>query len=193
MFSSADDVARLCRMLLNGGALDGRRFLKAETVKLMWTPWPRDDSPRALGMGHLVRILADVRAVLPDVGGRAPRLHRDDGLARSPDAHLPRAAHEPRAPKWRWRRKDPGAPDSRGGRGRATLFGGARPWRRRASRVTPPPTRARRRDPVRTGLDVLVSQRFAPLVGHTVGLITNATGVDAAVAGTSTCSPALPA
>ena len=35
LFSTASDYARLCRMLLNYGALDGRQLLKPETVTLM--------------------------------------------------------------------------------------------------------------------------------------------------------------
>jgi len=35
LFSTAPDYARFCRMILNGGELDGRRYLKPESVKLM--------------------------------------------------------------------------------------------------------------------------------------------------------------
>lgn len=35
LFSSADDLARVARMLLGGGALDGRRVLRPETVRAM--------------------------------------------------------------------------------------------------------------------------------------------------------------
>ncbi len=35
LFSTAPDYARFCRMILRGGELDGKRYLKAETVKLM--------------------------------------------------------------------------------------------------------------------------------------------------------------
>ena len=37
LFSTAADYARFCRMILRGGELDGRRYLKPETVKLMTT------------------------------------------------------------------------------------------------------------------------------------------------------------
>jgi CubicO group peptidase (beta-lactamase class C family) len=37
LFSTASDYARFCRMILRGGELDGRRYLKPETVKLMTT------------------------------------------------------------------------------------------------------------------------------------------------------------
>jgi len=37
LFSTARDYGRFCRMLLNQGTLDGRRYLKPESVKLMST------------------------------------------------------------------------------------------------------------------------------------------------------------
>ncbi len=37
LFSTATDYARFCQMILNGGELDGRRYLKPESVKLMTT------------------------------------------------------------------------------------------------------------------------------------------------------------
>jgi CubicO group peptidase (beta-lactamase class C family) len=40
VFSTAQDVARWCQMLLNGGELDGHRILKAETVREMLTASP---------------------------------------------------------------------------------------------------------------------------------------------------------
>lgn len=38
LFGTAQDLARYCRMLLHGGALDGRRVLKESTVRLMTRP-----------------------------------------------------------------------------------------------------------------------------------------------------------
>ncbi len=35
LFSTAPDYARFCQMVLNGGELDGKRYLKPESVKLM--------------------------------------------------------------------------------------------------------------------------------------------------------------
>lgn len=37
LFSTALDYARFCQMILNGGTLDGKRYLKPESVKLMTT------------------------------------------------------------------------------------------------------------------------------------------------------------
>jgi CubicO group peptidase (beta-lactamase class C family) len=37
LFSTANDYARFCRMILHGGELDGKRYLRPDTVKLMTT------------------------------------------------------------------------------------------------------------------------------------------------------------
>jgi CubicO group peptidase (beta-lactamase class C family) len=38
VFSTAPDLARFCRMILNGGKLEGRRILSEETIREMTTP-----------------------------------------------------------------------------------------------------------------------------------------------------------
>ena len=43
LFGTASDLARYCQMLLNGGELNGKRIMSAETVKLMLTPRPSPD------------------------------------------------------------------------------------------------------------------------------------------------------
>jgi CubicO group peptidase (beta-lactamase class C family) len=42
LYSTAPDYARFCRMLLNGGALEGRRYLSAVTMKFLATPQTGD-------------------------------------------------------------------------------------------------------------------------------------------------------
>lgn len=51
LFSTADDLARYCQMLLNGGVLNGRRVLSAQTVAKMTQPYvvAEDGSARGLG------------------------------------------------------------------------------------------------------------------------------------------------
>ncbi|MEZ5425332.1 MAG: DUF1343 domain-containing protein [Pyrinomonadaceae bacterium] len=51
LFSTADDLALFCQMLLNGGQLDGKRILSAGTVALMTTPnvVSEDGATRGLG------------------------------------------------------------------------------------------------------------------------------------------------
>lgn len=51
LFSTADDLARYCQMMLNGGTLDGKRVLSAQTVARMTAPYVvnEDGSTRGLG------------------------------------------------------------------------------------------------------------------------------------------------
>jgi CubicO group peptidase (beta-lactamase class C family) len=42
LFSTAPDYAKFCRMLLNGGTLDGRRYLSAAAMRLLTTPQTGD-------------------------------------------------------------------------------------------------------------------------------------------------------
>ena len=42
LYSTAPDYARFCRMLLNGGTLDGHRYLSAEAMKFLTTPQTGD-------------------------------------------------------------------------------------------------------------------------------------------------------
>lgn len=51
VFSSADDLARWCRMLLNGGELDGKRILKESTVRDMARPRKLPDGTGCRGLG----------------------------------------------------------------------------------------------------------------------------------------------
>ncbi|HEV7930076.1 MAG TPA: exo-beta-N-acetylmuramidase NamZ domain-containing protein, partial [Nitrosospira sp.] len=51
LFSTGDDLARFCQMLLNGGALDGKRILESATIARMTAPnvVAEDGSARGLG------------------------------------------------------------------------------------------------------------------------------------------------
>jgi uncharacterized protein YbbC (DUF1343 family) len=66
----------------------------------------------------------------------------------------------------------------------AALFAGPTPAFAEAESTSPasdgpPEPRRPAADVVRTGLDVLERQKFAPLAGYSVGLVTNQTGIDA--------------
>src|SRR3990167_2600169 len=49
VFSTADDLARFCRMLLDGGTLAGHRYLKEATVVAMFEPRLIGETTRGLG------------------------------------------------------------------------------------------------------------------------------------------------
>jgi len=49
LFSTADDLARFCSMLLHGGVLDGRRYFGEATVRAMFAPEVIGETTRGLG------------------------------------------------------------------------------------------------------------------------------------------------
>jgi uncharacterized protein YbbC (DUF1343 family)/CubicO group peptidase (beta-lactamase class C family) len=51
LFSTADDLARFCQMLLNGGILDGKRILSANTVARMTAPIVVSETGETRGLG----------------------------------------------------------------------------------------------------------------------------------------------
>ena len=51
LFSTANDLARFCQMLLNGGILDGKRILSANTVARMMEPNVVSESGETRGLG----------------------------------------------------------------------------------------------------------------------------------------------
>jgi uncharacterized protein YbbC (DUF1343 family)/CubicO group peptidase (beta-lactamase class C family) len=51
LFSSADDLARFCQMLLNGGILDGKRILSVGTVARMTAPVVVSEDGATRGLG----------------------------------------------------------------------------------------------------------------------------------------------
>ena len=51
LFSTADDLARFCQMLLNGGSLDGKRILSAQTVARMTAPIVVSENGDTRGLG----------------------------------------------------------------------------------------------------------------------------------------------
>jgi uncharacterized protein YbbC (DUF1343 family)/CubicO group peptidase (beta-lactamase class C family) len=183
MFSTSADIARLCRMLLNGGTLDGKRLFKPATIEAMWTRSMEGNGSRALGwdvasafsrtmspffppeaVGHLgftgtaVWIDPASRSYLvlltnrvhPNGGGSAKirELRTSVAAAASAALFVPTLATVAS--------EDASAPAGDGDE---------------APRPRPAAV-------VRTGLDVLAAQNFAPLAGYTVALVTNQTGID---------------
>ena len=49
LFSTARDIARFCRMILNGGELDGKRILSRHAIELISTPHVFADGARSYG------------------------------------------------------------------------------------------------------------------------------------------------
>lgn len=191
MFSTTADLARICRMLLNGGELDGRRILRESSVHLMWARSPDADGGRALGWdisSSFSRVLGPFfppesvghtgftgTALWVDPTTRTymilltNRVHPNGGgAARIRELRIRVAAAvgaalflPPSVPAAVASTPGPAADGGEAANGSVLML----------------PSRAG--GAVRTGLDVLVEQNFAPFQGHTVGLVTNQTGVDA--------------
>jgi CubicO group peptidase (beta-lactamase class C family) len=51
LFATADDLARFCQMLLNGGILDGKRIMSANTVARMTAPYVVSEDGATRGLG----------------------------------------------------------------------------------------------------------------------------------------------
>jgi len=51
LFTTADDLARFCQMLLNGGILDGKRILSSNTVARMTAPYVISEDGATRGLG----------------------------------------------------------------------------------------------------------------------------------------------
>jgi uncharacterized protein YbbC (DUF1343 family)/CubicO group peptidase (beta-lactamase class C family) len=65
MFSTAADLARICRMLLDNGALGRKRVFNPATVRLMWTRSPEGWGSRALGWDVMSSYAAGMALFFP--------------------------------------------------------------------------------------------------------------------------------
>jgi CubicO group peptidase (beta-lactamase class C family) len=76
LYSTARDIGTLCRMLLNGGALDGRRYLSEKAVQQMTTIQTGDvpvNPQEAYGIGWSVKIRDDEGPSVGSFGHRGAR------------------------------------------------------------------------------------------------------------------------
>src|SRR5262249_46314089 len=186
MFSTAADLSRICRMLLDGGSLDGKRVFKPETIALMWTRSVEGNGSRALGWDMSSSFSATASPFFPaDAVGHLGFTGTSvwiDPASRSYLIVLTNRVHP----------SGGGANKIRGLRSRvaaaasAALFVPAlRATVAMADATAPAADGGEDAKPappasvVRSGLDVLVAQNFAPIAGSTIGLVTNQTGIDA--------------
>lgn len=157
VFSTAADIARFCRMLLNGGELDGRRILSPATVATMTRVQTDGADRRGLGWDIDSRYSAPRGRWFPagtsfgHVGWTGPSLWVDPA-SRSFVIFVTNRVH----------------PDGRG-----DVVALRRTIGTLAAEAIGLDTTA-----VLNGVDVLVRDQFAPLRGLRVGLITNHTGRD---------------
>jgi uncharacterized protein YbbC (DUF1343 family)/CubicO group peptidase (beta-lactamase class C family) len=193
IFSTTTDLARICRMLLNGGELDGQRILKPATVRQMWARASELDGGRALGWdinSSFARTMAPFfppgavghtgftgTAVWIDPASQVymivltNRVHPTGGGAAAIRDLRVRVAAAVGSVMFR-----ASFPDTTETTATAADGDEPGPQRGSAGEVMVVPTAS---GPVRTGLDVLVDRSFLPFRGHAVGLVTNHTGLDA--------------
>lgn len=185
LFSTASDLARYARMLLNGGALDGVRILKAETVELMThVQTPLGISARR-GLGWDIdsnysgaRGSLFPRGSYGHTGWTGTSLWIDP-FSRTFVIFLSNRNHPNESGDVGELRRTLGtlAAEAISDLDFANVAGALAPLRANAvspGEQGPPPTVG----PTLQGIDVLVKENFAPLKGMRVGLITNHTGHD---------------
>jgi uncharacterized protein YbbC (DUF1343 family) len=205
LFSTAPDLARLCQMLVDGGVVDGRRYLRAETIRTMWARSPEGDGRRALGWDVASGYAAGMSPFFPEgsVGhtGFTGTSVWIDPASRQYLIILTNRVHPGGG----------GAAAIREFRTRVTAATGAALFARPGPAIGPTAMATAADGPagdagprvaigssgllaargapegepgvktiaVKSGLDVLAEQNFSQLAGRTVGLVTNQTGVDA--------------
>jgi len=177
LFGSADDVALFARMLLHGGHLRGSTVLQPDSVARMTSPQTEPERPRLRGLGWNMHAPNDNGKTIVPAGfyghtGYTGTSLWIDPITRTFVVILTHRGYP----------KDKGdvAPLRNGvatvvasaiERAVSTdIAGGPQP---------PLPAIAHAPGPVRSGLDMLAADAFAPLSGKRVGLITNHSGRDA--------------
>jgi uncharacterized protein YbbC (DUF1343 family) len=179
VFSTADDLARFCRMLLQGGTLEGRRYLQEATVRAMFSPEVIGETTRGLGWDMASGYSRTLGSFFP-MGSVGHTGYTGGSIWMDPASHvyliiLTNRVHPA---------------------GKGNVF----ELRRRVSAAVgawfaplgkPPDTIVATQTGVpaaddsapaeqtRTGLDQLEAESFARLRGRTVALVTNQSGVDA--------------
>ena len=182
LFSTADDLARFCEMLLHKGERDGMRLFSALTVEKFTTPQSPADQPILRGLGwDIDSPFSGNRGDLFPIGSYGHTGFTGTSIWIDPvsDTYvilLANSVHPIRGPA------------ITGLRGRVATITAA------ALGIDAPgvaltgynetitgaglPREVARNTLTLTGLDVLAAEDFQPLKGKRVGLITNQTGVD---------------
>jgi uncharacterized protein YbbC (DUF1343 family)/CubicO group peptidase (beta-lactamase class C family) len=182
LFSTAADLSRYCRMLLAGGALGGKRYLKEATVRAMFAPHPVGESIRGLGWDIASPYSRTLGAYFP-MGTVGHTGFTGTAIWMDPHSQVYMILLTSRVHPY-------GKGDVAELRRRVSAAVGTRFAPREdppaaiassEAETTAPAADATPLLPERstlTGLDRLVADDFALLAGRSVGLITNQTGVD---------------
>jgi uncharacterized protein YbbC (DUF1343 family)/CubicO group peptidase (beta-lactamase class C family) len=182
VFSTADDLARFCQMMLGRGALNGRRLFSALTVEKFTTPQTPADQPILRGLGwDIDSPFSGNRGELFPIGSYGHTGFTGTSIWIDPVTStyvilLSNSVHPDRRPA------------ITGLRGKLATITAA------ALGVDAPGValtgynetisgaglrrEVERNGSTLTGLDVLAAENFRPLQGKRIGLITNPTGID---------------
>ncbi|MGD0867989.1 MAG: exo-beta-N-acetylmuramidase NamZ domain-containing protein [Bryobacteraceae bacterium] len=184
LFSTADDLSRFAQMMLNGGELDGVRLFNPLTVEKFTEPQTPPDQPILRGLGwDIDSPYSSNRGELFPIGSYGHTGFTGTSIWIDPSTRsyvilLANSVHPDARPSLvPLRAKVATIVAAAVGiavRG-VTLTGYNETLSGAGAR-----REVGRNGATRTGLDVLVEHKFAPLAGKRVGLITNQTGLDRA-------------
>jgi uncharacterized protein YbbC (DUF1343 family)/CubicO group peptidase (beta-lactamase class C family) len=182
MFSTADDLARFAQMMLNGGELNGVRIVSPMTIEKFTEPQSPPNQPILRGLGwDIDSPLSGNRGDLFPIGSYGHTGFTGTSIWIDPSSKtyvilLANSVHPHLRPALTPLRGEVATivAASLGIRTQGVTLTGynetlSGPGARRL--VT-------RNGATKTGLDVLEEQKFAPLQGKRIGLITNHTGID---------------
>lgn len=183
LFTTAADVARFARMMLNGGTLDGVRLFRPETIRLMTSVQTPEALRERRGLGwDIDSPYAGPRGAHFPIGsyghtGWTGTSLWIDPFSRTFVIFLANRNHPGEDGTVIALRRRLGTLAAEAVKGfNFAYVPGALPPRPAATAPEPAPAPPARE--VLNGIDVLVKQNFAPLKGLRLGLITNHTGQD---------------
>jgi len=179
LFSTADDLAIFCEMLLAGGQIPGgARILAAATIHKMTTPQQPAWSPSLRGLGwDIDTVYSSPRGELFPIGSFGHTGFTGTSLWMDPASQtfiilLTNSVHPYGRPAISSLRSKVATPVAA-----ALNLGETRAFSSLVERGIGADRGAPRNARTLAGIDVLVEEKFAPLRGKHVGLITNHTGV----------------
>ncbi len=185
LFTTTSDLARFCRMMLNGGELEGARVFKADTVRLMTRVHTAAVVPARRGLGwDIDSPYAGQRGKIFPIGGYGHTGWTGTSLWIDPFSRtfvifLSNRNHPDEKGNVIGLRNVLGtlAAEAVAGFDFKAVPGALAPRKAEEEETRPRPDGVKTVE-VLNGIDVLVRDRFAPLKGLKVGLITNHTGHD---------------
>jgi uncharacterized protein YbbC (DUF1343 family)/CubicO group peptidase (beta-lactamase class C family) len=179
LFATADDLARFCQMLVDKGRWEGGQVLKASTIRSMWMPVQLGETIRGLGW-DMVSPFSRTMAPFFPIGSVGHTGFTGTALWIDPGTKTYLIVLTNRVHPYGKGSVNPLRTRVAAAVGAQLFSAPTKPPVTLPSGSASPAADAPSLPPggVQSGLDVLVSQNFAPLAGRTVGLVTNQTGMD---------------